>query len=61
MLFRLLSRDDDPFLQFEFAKLSKDSPAAMEWAREHMREAACALVRQCLDAGTDVLLPRMLC
>ena len=33
VLFRLLSRDDDPFLQFEFAKLSKDSPAAMEWAR----------------------------
>src|SRR5207249_7307391 len=37
LLFRLLSRDDDPILQFEFAKLSKDSPEAAEWARDHMR------------------------
>lgn len=43
VLFRLLSRDDDPFLQFEFAKLAKDSQPAGEWAREHMREAAAAL------------------
>jgi hypothetical protein len=46
VLFRLLSRDDDPFLQFEFAKLSKDSPAALGWAREHMREAATAALAE---------------
>jgi hypothetical protein len=46
VLFRLLSRDEDPFLQFEFAKLSKDSPAAAEWAREHMREAATAALAE---------------
>ncbi|NOT09277.1 MAG: hypothetical protein HOP28_13865 [Gemmatimonadales bacterium] len=46
VLFRLLSRDDDPALQFEFAKLSKDSPAAAEWAREHMREAAAAALAE---------------
>ena len=46
VLFRLLSRDDDPFLQFEFAKLAKDSPAAAEWAREHMREAAAAALAE---------------
>ena len=39
-LFRLLSRDEDPFLQFEFGKLFRDSAGAGEWAREHMREAA---------------------
>jgi hypothetical protein len=46
VLFRLLSRDDDPFLQFEFAKLSKDSPGAAELAREHMREAAAAALAE---------------
>ena len=46
VLFRLLSRDEDPFLQFEFAKLSKDSAAAMELAREHMREAASAALAE---------------
>jgi hypothetical protein len=46
VLFRMLSRDEDPFLQFEFAKLSKDSPAAAEWAREHMREAAAAALAE---------------
>jgi hypothetical protein len=46
VLFRLLSRDDDPFLQFEFAKLSKDSPEAAEWAREHMREAVAAALAE---------------
>lgn len=44
VLFRLLSRDDDPFLHFEFSKLAKDGPLQAEWAREWMREAAtCAL------------------
>jgi hypothetical protein len=46
LLFRLLSRDDDPMLQFEFAKLSKDSPEAAEWARDHMREAASAALAE---------------
>jgi hypothetical protein len=46
ILFRLLSRDEDPFLQFEFSKLSKDSPASAEWAREHMREAAAAALAE---------------
>ena len=40
VFFRLLSRDDDPFLEFEFAKLAKTSSAAAEWSREHMREGA---------------------
>ena len=46
ILFRLLSRDEDPFLQFEFAKLFKDSTAAGDWAREHMREAASAALAE---------------
>lgn len=46
IVFRLLSRDEDPFLQFEFAKLFKDSPAAGEWARDHMREAASAALAE---------------
>jgi len=46
LLFRLLSRDEDPFLHFEFAKLSKDSPEAAEWARDHMREAAAAALAE---------------
>lgn len=46
VLFRLLSRDDDPFLQFEFGKFYKDSPGSGEWAREHMREAAAAALAE---------------
>ena len=46
ILFRLLSRDDDPFLQFEFTKLAKDSPAAADWARDHMREAGAAALAE---------------
>lgn len=46
ILFRLLSRDDDPFLQFEFSKFYRDSTAAGEWAREHMREAAAAALAE---------------
>jgi hypothetical protein len=42
----MLSRDDDPFLQFEFATLTKDSAAAAELAREHMREAAAAALAE---------------
>ena len=44
VLFRLLSRDDDPALLFEHQKLVKANPAAEGWARETLREAAtCAL------------------
>jgi hypothetical protein len=46
VLFRLLSRDEDPFLQFEFQKLAKDAPLAAEWAREQMREAATAALAE---------------
>ena len=46
ILFRLLSRDEDPFLQFEFSKLYKDSELAGEWAREHMREASAAALAE---------------
>lgn len=46
ILFRLLSRDDDPFLRFEFAKLASTSLAASEWARDHMREAAAATLAE---------------
>ena len=46
ILFRLLSRDEDPFLQFEFGKLYRDSGPAGEWAREHMREAAAATLAE---------------
>jgi hypothetical protein len=46
ILFRLLSRDEDPFLQFEFGKLYRDSAAAGEWAREHAREAAAAALAE---------------
>ena len=45
VLYRLLSRDEDPFLQFECAKLAKDSPAAAEWAGSTCEAAAAALVR----------------
>ncbi len=44
VLFRLLSRDDDPALQFEYRKLVKASPETAEWVRDFQREAAtCAL------------------
>lgn len=46
MLFRVLSRDDDPQLNFEFAKLEKEGPLAVEWAREHFREATTAALAE---------------
>ena len=42
VLFRLLSRDEDPALLFEFSKSVKADPEAEEWARGIMREAASA-------------------
>jgi hypothetical protein len=44
VLFRLLSRDEDPALLFEFQRMAKSDPAAPEWARQVLREgASCAL------------------
>jgi len=40
VLFRILSRDEDPALNFEFAKVVKAGLPAEEWVREHFREAA---------------------
>jgi hypothetical protein len=42
VLFRLLSRDEDPSLLFEFQKAVKSDPEAEAWARGIMREAASA-------------------
>ncbi len=46
MLFRLLSRDEDPALLFEFQKLVKAEPLAREWARNSIREAATAALAE---------------
>lgn len=44
VLFRLLSRDEDPALLFEYGKAAKAESAAAAWARDMFREAAsCAL------------------
>lgn len=42
ILFRLLSRDEDPALLFEFGKAAKGSPEVAVWARNLMRQAATA-------------------
>ncbi|HTO74061.1 MAG TPA: hypothetical protein VMJ30_09580 [Gemmatimonadales bacterium] len=43
-LYRVLSRDEDPALLFEFQKLAKTDPAGPAWARAIIREAAsCTL------------------
>ncbi|NIM48841.1 MAG: hypothetical protein GTN62_03540 [Gemmatimonadales bacterium] len=42
LLYRLLSRDDDPTLLYEYRKPAKANPALAAWAREYMREAATA-------------------
>ena len=46
LLFRLLSRDEDPSLFFEFQKVVKAEPAATEWIREMIREAASAALAE---------------
>lgn len=44
LLFRILSRDEDPGLLFEHQKTAKENPASAEWLRDYLREAAtCAL------------------
>jgi hypothetical protein len=46
LLFRLLSRDDDPSLLFESQKLAAESEAAGEWVRDRNREAATAALAE---------------
>jgi hypothetical protein len=46
VLFRLLSRDEDPSLLFEFEKPAKGSPETAAWARNVMRQAATAALAQ---------------
>lgn len=42
LFFRILSRDEDPKLLFEYHKAAKTNPALAQWARELFREAATA-------------------
>jgi hypothetical protein len=46
VLFRLLSRDEDPSLLFEFQRMVKSDAEAEVWARGIMREAASAALAE---------------
>ena len=46
VLFRLLTRDENPALLFEFQKLVAAEPAAEEWIRGLIREAASAALAE---------------
>ena len=46
VLFRLLSRDEDPALLFEFQKQARSDPDAEIWARGVIREAASAALAE---------------
>jgi len=46
VLFRLLSRDPDPQLLFEFRMIAKADPTIEGWARERIREAATAALAE---------------
>ena len=46
LLFRLLSRDEDPALLFEYRKRVKEAPRAEEWVRDTIREAASAALAE---------------
>jgi len=46
LLFRLLSRDEDPGLLFEFQKAAKGDEAYALWARNGIREAATAALAE---------------
>jgi hypothetical protein len=46
LLFRLLSRDEDPALFFEFQKIGRESQATGEVIRERNREAATAALAE---------------
>ncbi len=51
VLFRLLSRDPDPALLFEFKKMVKESPLTEGWVRNNLREAASTALA---EAGFNV-------
>ena len=42
LFYRILSRDDDPALLFEFQKAAKTNPELALWARDMLRDAATA-------------------
>ena len=46
VFFRLLSRDGDPALMYEYRKSVKTNPALEAWSRDLMREAATAALAQ---------------
>ena len=46
LLFRLLSRDDDPKLLFEYQKFGASEPGVEPWIREILREAAATALAQ---------------
>ncbi|MGH7657376.1 MAG: hypothetical protein ACREL6_04010, partial [Gemmatimonadales bacterium] len=46
MLYRLLSRDSDPTLLFEYRKTVEREPAIQEWARSFIREGATAALAE---------------
>jgi hypothetical protein len=46
VLFRLLSRDEDPALLFEYQKVVKVTPEATTWVRTTTREAATAALAE---------------
>jgi hypothetical protein len=46
LLYRLLSRDDDPALLFEYQKPAKGDDAYTQWARNLIREAATAALAE---------------
>ena len=56
VLFRLLSRDEDPALLFEFHKGAKDDPGLALWARSMGRQAATAALAR---AGVHSEDPRL--
>jgi hypothetical protein len=46
LLFRVLSRDPDPALHFEYQKLARDAPTRAEWLRDLLREGATAALAE---------------
>jgi hypothetical protein len=46
LLFRILSRDDDPSLLFEYQKSGKTNPVLRDWVRDLMREGVTAALAQ---------------
>lgn len=46
MLFRTLSRDDDPLLYGEFFESTEDDPDTAEWYRNLIREGVCAALAE---------------